>query len=728
MVKKTHRLRVLLVAFLSLLVFLAIEARLYYVQVLRHDYYVARARGQQYLTAKLLPRRGDILDREQQTLATSTTYNAIYFNPPAKPEGGGDEVPAWRSRLTPEFVADLARVLDLTETRVQKTLGKPYYNRLIDMVPPETAQTVRLLLEEHGIAREWFVVEEQSKRLYPKDELLAPLIGLAGVDAFGQNVGLEGVEFQYDTTLNGELTTQTLQVTNRHGELEPLDDQVLRRSYGDTIVLTIDSEIQRVAREALQRQITRTEAQSGVVIVMDVPTGELLALVSLPDFNPNELNSSSIGNMRNRALTDPIEIGSVMKILTTAILLDNNLITVDEMIDCKNGYGVVDGRVFKDSHAQGVVPFSMAFAESSNIAMATVGLRLEPTLYYDSLRRFGLGSPLGIDLPGEGSGVLRPVSQWSRLSRTSLPVGYETSLTALQVVSAVAAIGNKGVRMHPHVVKRVLSFEGRVLEEIQPRPVARVTGEETAKTMMDLMRLVVDKGTGAKARVPGYTVAGKTGTTRKHSEERRYIASFAGLIPAIEPRLAIYCYVNEPNRKIDFYGGSIAAPVFAEVGAEAVRIMGIPPDAPEPRLIADAPDGSHGAVEVADAGRPASEALEGFGAFEAEPGEGVTDGAELAAWSKPPGTSVAEVVPLKAVDEGGMPNCLGLTMSEVIELAAESDLPIKMVGSGLAIQQTPPPGTPMIPGRQVLVVFAAPSQQLPEARLSDVEPAAAAEL
>jgi len=519
MVKKTYRLRELLVAFLTLLFFLVIEARLYYVQVHRHDHYLARAQGQQFLVKKLLPKRGDILDREGQILATSTTYHSIAFEPPygASATSEDGEPPAWRKPLTPEFVADLARVLDVTEPRVEKALARSHYSRIIDMVPPETVQTVLLLLNEHKVPRHLFSFEEQSKRLYPKEELVAPLLGITGIDPFGQNVGLEGLEFRFNDTLKGEFTTQTLQTTLKHGELHALDDQTVRRSYGNSLVLTIDSQIQRAAREALQEQITRTEAKSGVVTVMDVRTGELLAVVSLPDFDPDHLSNDALSNLRNRALTDPIEIGSVMKILTTSILLDHNLLDVDEMIDCKNGYAVIDGRVFRDSHSQGVVPFRLAFAESSNIGMATVGLRIEPSIYYDALRRFGLGTPLGVDLPGESGGVLRPVHQWSRLSRTSLPVGYETSLTALQVVTAVGAIGNGGMRMHPQIVKRVVSFEGRVLEEFRPQEVVRAASEETARTMLELMQTVVEEGTGKRARVPGYTVAGKTGTTNATS-------------------------------------------------------------------------------------------------------------------------------------------------------------------------------------------------------------------
>lgn len=714
MVKKTYRLRELLVAFLSLLFFLVIEARLYYVQVHRHDHYVARAEGQQFLVKKLLPKRGDILDREGQTLATSTTYHSIAFEPPygGRPSPGDGESPAWRRPLTPEFVSDLARVLDVDETRVQRAVSKSHHARIIDMVPPETVQTVLLLLNEHKVPRYLFSFEEQSKRLYPKEELVAPLLGITGIDSFGQNVGLEGLEFRFNDTLKGEFTTQTLQSTLKHGELHALDDQTVRRSYGNSLVLTIDSQIQRAAREALQEQITRTEAQSGVVTVMDVRTGELLAVVSLPDFEPDHLSSDALKNLRNRALTDPIEIGSVMKILTTSILLDHNLLSVDEMIDCKNGYAVIDGRVFRDSHSQGVVPFRLAFAESSNIGMATVGLRIEPSIYYDSLRRFGLGYPLGIDLPGESGGVLRPVHEWSRLSRTSLPVGYETSLTALQVVTAVGAIGNGGMRMHPQIVKRVVSFEGRVLEELQPREVIRAASEETARTMLELMQTVVEEGTGKRARVPGYTVAGKTGTTRKHTPDRRYIASFAGLIPATDPRLSIYCFVNEPNPKIDFYGGSVSAPVFAKVAAEAVRILGIPPDAPEPVEPALAGTTDSPAIQIADSGRPGREVVEGSEAIEKSPVQPASDEGEVNDWTEASGEGEKEVAMTAAVADGGMPYCLGLTMGEVLEKAARADLPIKMVGSGIAIRQSPPPGTLMTPGRQAMVVFAAPSQTL----------------
>lgn len=742
MVKKTHRLRVLLVAFVSLTVFIGIEARLYYVQIHQHRYYADRARGQHYLVEKVYPRRGDILDREEQTLATSTSFQTIYFSPPraprkkaaegadaaaASPETGPEAVPEWRKPLTPEVVAELARLIGRSEADVRKVLSRTRRSKLVEKIPPETAQAVRLFLGEHRVRQDLFALEEQGKRLYPKDELVATIVGIAGNNPYGENRGLDGLELYYNTTLSGEMTSQTLQITNRHGELEALDDQTMRRAYGSSLVLTLDGQIQRAAREALRTQMERVKAESGVVLAMDVRTGGILAMVSLPDFNPNDIASAPRGNMRNRALTDPIEIGSVMKILTTTILLDNNLLSVDEMIDCQNGYGVIDGRAFRDSHPLGVVPFRLAFAESSNIGMATLGLRIEPKLYYESLRRFGMGAPVGIDLPGESSGVLRPVSQWSRLSRTSLPVGYETSLTALQVVTAVGAIANKGIRMQPQIVDRILSVEGRTLEDIQPREVARVASEATCRTILDLMKAVVDEGTGKKARVPGYSVAGKTGTTRKQASERRYIASFAGIIPADDPRLAIYCFVNEPDHRIDFYGGSVAAPVFAEVAAEAVRILGIPPDQPIPAtpVLAEGGESEEDAdreLVVADGGPVVREELEGVAIFDAPAPGTDPPPTESTQWAA--GAAHGDLQP--AVMTGVMPNCLGQTMAEVLELSAQADLPLKMVGSGVAIQQSPPPGTPMMPGRQAIVVFAAPSQALAAEHPAEPQPAPAA--
>lgn len=739
MVGKTHRLRVLLVAFGSLLIFCGIEVRLFFVQVRQHQMYADKAQRQQLNEIKVHPRRGDILDRREQILATSTFYDTVYFNP-VYLKGKKDEPPR---QLPPDLPRDLAqlfsagenggeegpeeRELRITkaEARIRKSLAKTRRKRLQRGVPPETVMAMRLLIDHHEIPRRVFSFEKQSERLYPHDELASAILGFTGIDEYGENVGLGGVEHRYDRDLGGELTTQTIRVNSWHQRLAPMDESILKESFGTSLVLTLDSEIQHFTQKILREQALRVEAESAVVVVLEVKTGAVLAMASYPEFDPNKYSKAAKGSRRNRALTDPIEIGSVMKILTTAILIDNDLVSVDEFIDCQNGSATFEGKRLRDSHRMGVVPFHSVFAESSNIGMATVAQRLDPALYYTALRNFGLGQRTGIDLPGESRGILRPFAKWQKLSRVFLPIGYESSMSAIQVASAVAAVGNEGRRMRPYVVQRKVSAEGRVLERTEPLEIGRVAGAQTSRIVLALMREAVEEGTGKNAKVAGYSVAGKTGTTRKTEkrDKRAYIASFAGLLPAEEPQVAIYCYVNEPNPKIGFYGGQVAAPVFAAVGEAVARILEIPPDLEMEPSESQKNDPSGSPVRHPD--RPELQFAEG-GVSE---GDGFENGAEVFGFaagsiSEEDWMAIVQAHDLSEGDRivprfsepGAMPNCFGRTIPEVLKQFSDSRVPFKIFGSGIVDRQWPAPGERVPDGRQAVIVFVSPSQRNPALR------------
>ena len=702
--KKTHRLRVLIVALVSLLVFIVIEVRLHHVQIVRHEHYRALAARQHGKTVTLAPRRGDILDRNGQPLATSTFYDTIYFNP-------------WKLKRRPprDAAARVARVLGRPESSIQRILDSNTGRLLARKVTPEAADAMRLLEDSLGLPDGVFRFEKQSKRLYPKGNLAGPVIGFAGLDDGGDNVGLEGLEKQYNEHLRGAQQKQRVPVNSWRQGLAPMEEKALEATFGRTLVLTLDSQIQLFAQKALTRRVGEVQAKSGVAVVMEVKTGAILAMASCPDFDPNEFARAESLQRRNRALTDPIEVGSVMKILTATIMIDNNLLHADEMIDCKNGRWFIQGRRFTDSHPLGVVPYREAFANSSNIAHAMLGLRISKQLYHDSLQRFGLGQVLGIDLPGEGRGILYPVSKWSDLSRTSLPVGYETSLTALQVVTAVSAVANGGIRMRPYIVQRILSADGRLVEEFEPVRATRVAGPDACRTVVELMELVVTEGTGTAARIPGYRVGGKTGTTKKTGPERRYIASFVGILPIEDPQIAIYVYVNEPNPKIDFYGGKVAAPVFTEIARKAIRILGIPasdPSAinhdPEPTEIAGARPET---TESGDTGWP--EPIDGADRRTAK--EFATQSRDQArAWLSISDAESPSLPfdPVETVRVGRMPICLGLTATEVLQRTIEARMPVKLFGSGVAVQQYPQPGARLPEGEEAMVIFEPPSRRV----------------
>lgn len=764
---KTHRLRVLFLLVASMATFTVIEARLFYVQILRGEHYRELARNQQIKTEMLMPRRGDIVDRNGQVLATSYLRDTIYldviqlrkperdtarelaqwlapeqddpaalaahirqcFSRPEREVLANPTPPELRPRLErlertcglPEgalvvdecvsvdgqpiaerdrrLVKEMARILRRPEPIYRRLMQRQRRHRLIAKAPEAIRQAFTMLEHELNLNGNVIVYENHSKRAYPNDSLAGHVLGFTTIDEYGDNKGLAGLELAFDDWLKGNYTRQRVPVNSLRQGLAPLADETVEATYGHDLVLTIDRQIQMFTERALRRQVGQTQARAGAAVVMDVKTGAILALANCPDFDPNQFARSRAAQRRNRALTDPIEIGSVMKIITTALLLDQGLLSPDEQVDCQEGYAVFGRRVIKDAHPLGVVPFREAFAESSNIAMATLGLRLEPTVYFKGLRRFGLGQPTGVDLPGESGGILHPLQQWTGMSRTSLPIGYEAALTPLQVVAAVGAIGNDGWRMRPHVVRQIRTRHGRVVKQFEPNRLTQVASPATCGVVRQLMERVIEQGTGGNARVPGVRVGGKTGTTRKHraeGEPRAYIASFAGLLPIGDPRLAIYVYVDEPQGRL-FYGGSVAAPVFREIALHAVHILGLPPEDPEAYRVA---------MQAADAPQtvPTAQARASDPVVEPFDGRGPAGAAQPAL---PPEENRALLERGRAVH---MPSLRGLTMIEAWDRLSELGLEAKMLGSGVAVHQDPPPDQIVPLERKVTVIFAHPSE------------------
>jgi membrane peptidoglycan carboxypeptidase len=409
--------------------------------------------------------------------------------------------------------------------------------------------------------------------------------------------------------------------------------------------------------------------------------------------------------------------------------LEKGLVRVDEPIDCKGGSAWVGGRVIRDAHAMGVVPFHQAFSESSNIAFASLAdQRLESNAYYQGLRAFGLGAPTGVDLPGERTGELRSVEGdpahgkqgWTSMSKASLAIGYETSMTPMQVICALGAIGNNGWRMRPRVVKRILDANGQVIQEFKPEPLCRVVSPETCRTLLSLMESVVLEGTAKdKGTVPGYRVGGKTGTTVKHhldaAGKTRYVSSFAGLAPIDRPRLAIYVYVDEPRGAK--YGGDVAAPIFREICEQALPTLGIAPSDPKAWESARMADidlatsvsalgralAAAGAPKpVGDASRattPAKPAIAVAGASPRPALPGMASALDSVSASGSP-------VPAGLASDPVMPDCRGLTMVKAWERLGRAGIQARMLGSGVAVRQEPAAGDRLGGGQLAELIFA----------------------
>ena len=694
MLRKTYRIRLLLLCLITLLVFAIIEATLVWIQIRRHKVYRDKARRQQSKTVELIPRRGNILDRNGLPLATSHFSDTIVL------DGLALQRHLKKRKLAappPELITDIATTIHAPVERIEDWCESKRSRILVRKAEVEVSQRFAMIEDRHGLPPGVIVYQQTGKRRYPNDALASHLLGFTKIDDHGDNIGLAGLELEYNSWLKGSYGKEKLPINSQRKELAPMSDDVIEATYGRTLVLTIDQQIQMFTERALREGVGETQARAGVAVVLDVRTGEVLALANCPDFDPNAFSRADPAQRRNRALTDPFEIGSVMKIMTTALLFDHDLVTVDELVDCKKGYAVIDGRIFRDSHPLAVIPFHEVFAESSNIGMATLVSRLEPEIHYRSLRRFGLGQSSGIDLPGENKGVLYPLEKWDRYSQASLAIGYETMLTALQVCSAVAALGNDGWRMRPYIVREIQTPKGQTLQTTRPERIERVASSLTSSIMLELMEEVVEHGTGKRARIPGYRIAGKTGTTRKHEqpedpdEPRRYFASFAGLIPAVDPRLAVFVSVDEPRTAK--YGGTVSAPIFRKIAEGAVHILGIEPDDPEAFEFANR-TGDIQTEEVAE--------------------DLVTD-ADLSAWDPSEEVDVAVIEGVEGDEDDAMmlimPDCMGLTMVEAVDLLADHQIQAQLRGSGIAVRQDPPAGARFSQSTEPLIIFAHPSSQ-----------------
>lgn len=545
-----------------------VVVRLVYVQVLHHDHWVARATRQQERTVSLSPLRGAIHDRAGRVLAESVMSRSIYADPSAVAD------PA----VTARALASVGGLTLDTGELERRLSGRGEFAWVARQVPDEVAEEIEAL-SLAGI----YSLGEPS-RVYPKSSLAAPLVGFVSIDG----EGLAGAELTADRWVRGQASKVTLlrdarratyQVGNHAGAVDGLD-----------VVLTIDQVIQHIAESSLQKAVNRSRAIGGTAVVVDPADGAILALASIPSFDLNRFASYPPTQWKNRAVQDLYEPGSTFKMLTAAAALEEGLVTPSQLVNCEGGFIEIAGRRIRehDGRSYGLMSFEDVLVHSSNVGTIKVGLALGPDRLHEWARRFGFGSTTGTGLPGEASGILRPVERWSKLSNAVLSIGQEIGATPLQVTRAAAAIANGGVLMPLSAVDRVVDNEGRIVWQ-RPRGAGeRVISERTAALLNEMMKAVVTRGTGTNAALPDHTVAGKTGTAQKAGPggymAGRYVASFVGWAPADRPRLVILVTIDEPRGV--YYGGAVAAPVFREIAEASLRYLEVEPAVPGRRVAA----------------------------------------------------------------------------------------------------------------------------------------------
>jgi cell division protein FtsI (penicillin-binding protein 3) len=559
----THRRLILLFAFLASWA-VVVAARLVQVQIVRHDDYVSRAQRQQERTLTLTPLRGSILDAKKRVLAESVAAESIY----ADPQAIGD------ARATVKALASI-RALRMSPTEIEaKLTGGRAFAWVARQLPLEVAAEVKKLRLQ-GI----YVLEEH-RRSYPRGSLAANVIGYTGVDG----EGLAGVEHSLDAAVRGRAGRVTLLRDARKSMYLVGGEGANRAIDGNDVVLTIDSVVQFIAERALAKAVAAERAASGSAIVMDPSTGAILAMASLPTFDPNRFRDFPTFTWRNRPVQDFYEPGSTFKIITASAGLEEGVVTPSQILDCGNGsIQIADVEIHEHGgNKYGPLTFEDVMVHSSNVGTIRVGLALGQERFYRYIRKFGFAERTGVELPGETPGMLRRTERWSQVSNASISIGQEVGTTPIQVLTAVAAVANGGMRVAPHIVDRVIDAKHNAIARPQRPAPQRVISEKTAAVLNEILKAVVARGTGRPAALDEHVVAGKTGTAQKSARggysDDKVVASFAGYVPADRPRLAILVVVDEP--KVSQYGGTIAAPVFKEMAESTLRYLGVAPTIP----------------------------------------------------------------------------------------------------------------------------------------------------
>ena len=729
------RRRVLVASCVFAVWIVSIEAKLVHLQILQHAALVERAGNQQRRTVVVHPKRGEILDRNGRVLAYSVDADTIFAVPSEIDEPAGTAralcgalddctaknrddlerrlarrrtfallktdpsseeaqrvaalgldgvgidpdsgaVRAVPTRIREEDLEATASAIcnaldDCTASRKDDLEGRLRRRRAFVYVrrkaSPEEARRVAAL----GLNGVGFLTED--RRYYPNRELAAHLIGYVGID----NQGLSGVESTYDSEIAGSAGQILIHTDARRRPFSRIDRPP---TAGGTIELTIDKHLQHIVERELRAGVRAHNADAGTVVMLDPRTGEILALASEPAFNPNAFSAATASQRRNRAVQDVYEPGSTFKIVTAAAAFEEDVVERDEVFDVSAGYIRIGRDRIPDFTTYGPLTFTDVIVKSSNVGAILVGLRLGPERLGRYVDRFGFGRAHSRDFPSESPGLWSPVNLNDR-AIASISMGYQVAVTPLQMATAISAVANGGELLRPRLVRAVVRDSGRVASE--RRVIRRAISRDTAAELTEIMTAVAERGTARRARVPGYPVAGKTGTAEKlidgRYSNRDHNASFVGFVPADAPRLAMLVMVDTPRAAMingvwqkPYTGGAVAAPIFQRIAAAALRYLEVPraSDAVQPVLVARSP--SSGAGRLRPIALPAPSAAPfGFG------GTGVEAAAE---------------------GDEPMPDLRGLSARQVLRVLGGIGLGAELVGDGTVVRHVPAAGAVVEPG------------------------------
>jgi len=551
-----------------LLIFLlcsvALIARAVNLQVMETDFLQGQGEARFMREVTIPSTRGVISDRNGEPLAVSTPVDSVWVHPGQLLE-------------YPEDIEPLARLLgadaDDIERKLTQRASKQFVWLKRRLNPEITARIAALDL--HGV-----YLQKEYRRFYPAGEVTSHVIGFTNID----DVGQEGLELAYNGWLAGSPGSKRV-IRNRKGEAVEEVALIKESQPGQDLRLTIDRRLQYLAYRELKSTVLKHGARSGSVVVLDVDSGEVLAMVNQPSYNPNDPTGHDTDGMRNRAVTDVIEPGSVMKPIAIASVLENGIAVPSTPVETSPGYTVISGHTIRDHRNYGLLDVTGVLTKSSNVGVTQLALQLEPEQMWDTYSRLGFGEATGTGFPGESAGVLRNHRRWRRLEQATISYGYGISATPLQMAQAYAALANGGKLRQPAFIQG------------SNNPPISAIDSRIANQVAAMLETVTSKaGTGKRARVENYRIAGKTGTSHKASAsgyaDSRYVSSFAGFGPVSNPRLVCVVVINDPTGD-EYYGGLVAAPLFSSVMTGAMRLMNIPPDN-FPAMLASTADSAAG--------------------------------------------------------------------------------------------------------------------------------------
>lgn len=669
--------------------FLLLMARLIYVQFVWAEELGQQALDMRMQDIPIQPRRGVIYDRNGHELAFSIDVESLYA------------IPA-QIKDPSETARALSDILGMSYDRLMSILTRnTAFEWVKRKVPDDIARKIKQL-KLPGIG-----FTQEAMRVWPKGSMLSQVLGIVGID----NDGLEGLEYEYDQVLKGVEGKFTVEVDAIGEELPHSQKGYVPPVQGKNLVLTIDEVVQFIAERELEAKIKETNAEGGLIIAMNPSNGEILALAIHPGYDPNKYDEYPAENRRIKAITDSFPPGSTFKPITAAAALESGAVSPSDTFYCGGSIKVGPDTLYcHRTEGHGSQTFYEVIQNSCNVGFVQIAQRTGIEAFYKYVELFGLTSPTGIDLPGESRGIIVPQENAKPIDLAVMSYGQTLQLTPIQIVTSLAAIANGGHMVVPHLVKEVTDNSGNVVEVKNYQPVRQVISSRTAEELRNALEKVISDGTGKAAYVPGYRLAGKTGTSNKVIDgkiaEGRYIASFAGFAPANDPKLVLLVMIDEP--KGEYYGGVVAAPVFASVMRDVLRYLEIPPqeepvDETEQETVT-VPDLVGKDVVAAQA------ELHEMGLSGKPDGTGTTVVSQfpVAGARVLKHTNVILYTEDEAEPEEGMvrvPTIIGLGLTQARDKLVESGLSLSAQGNGFCVSQEPQGGSFVPKGSTVKAVF-----------------------